>query len=322
MTGISLGLVLLSAVLGLVTLKLGVLFLIRILQGAAVGLFMGTLNAFLAENSLASEQAKATNLTGIMTLLGFGVGPLLCSIIAQSFLTEAIRAAYLLLLSLVVSGIVLWLPLKNGRVIHQLPADIVTTTPVKPPPVFWQVITPAIFIMYALNGPVLSLLPSYTWTLLNSKNLILSGFLMFILLSGGLLLQKLPWIASPFKKLQMGLDFLLLGTVCVILGGKYGQLAWLIVGVLSHAIATTWIYPSAIVLTSNLVEAKDRTSILIILYVIGYIGLGIPTLIIGQIANHLGIVTALSIGWEVAFMGSLYVLYNARKFKIYLKLSI
>lgn len=316
LAGASLGLVLLSAILGLVSPNLVLLFFIRILQGAGVGLFMGVLNALLVENILVSEQAKATKLTGLITLLGFGVGPLLCAVMAQTFLANAIHAVYFVLLSLAVSGIGIWLSLKNKQHTNQAQSDFVATMAVKIQPVFWQVIAPAIFIMYALNGCILAFLPSYTRTLLNSKNLMLSGFLMFILLSGGLVLQKLAGIASPFKKLQIGLIFLLVGTMCVILGGKYGQLAWLLIGVICHAIATTWIYPSTVTLSSNLVEAKDRTSILIRLYVIGYVGLGLPTLIIGQIANHLGMVKALSIGWGVAFMATLCVLYRARKLKI------
>lgn len=235
---------------------------------------------------------------------------------AQTFLANAIHTVYFVLLSLAVSGIGIWLSLKNKQHTNQAQSDFVAATAVKIQPVFWQVIAPAIFIMYALNGCILAFLPSYTRTLLNSKNLMLSGFLMFILLSGGLVLQKLAGIASPFKKLQIGLIFLLVGTMCVILGGKYGQLAWLLIGVICHAIATTWIYPSTVTLSSNLVEAKDRTPILIRLYVIGYVGLGLPTLIIGQIANHLGMVKALSIGWGVAFMAALCVLYRARKLKI------
>lgn len=63
LAGASLGLVLLSAILGLVSPNLVLLFFIRILQGAGVGLFMGVLNALLVENILVSEQAKATKLT-------------------------------------------------------------------------------------------------------------------------------------------------------------------------------------------------------------------------------------------------------------------
>ena len=162
---------------------------------------------------------------------------------------------------------------------------------------------------------MLSLLPSYTRTLLHTKNLIVSGSLMFVLLSGGLLLQKLPWVKEPFKRLQLGLIFLLMGTSCVILGGFYGKLIWLIIGIVCHAVATNWIYPSAITLTSQLVDATVRTRLLIVLYIMGYLGLGIPTVIIGQIANHLGMVNALCCGLIVAIVVSLWVIMRAQYFK-------
>ena len=76
-----------------------------------------------------------------------------------------------------------------------------------------------------------------------------------------------------------------------------------------------WIYPSAITLTSQLVDAKVRTRLLIVLYIMGYLGLGIPTVIIGQIANHLGMVNALCCGLIVAIVVSLWVIMRAQYFK-------
>lgn len=315
LAGMSLGFALLSVVIGLFNNSLLGLFLMRILQGAGIGLFMGIIHPLFMENITANEQLKSSKLTGTMTLLGFGLGPLICSITAELLLDKAILSALIALGIILFSGLMIWLSLNRTKSPDRQNSFDTTATALQIPKVFWQVIVPAVVTMYALNGPVLSLLPSYTRTLLHTKNLIVSGSLMFVLLSGGLLLQKLPWVKEPFKRLQLGLIFLLMGISCVILGGFYGKLIWLIIGIVCHAVATNWIYPSAITLTSQLVDAKVRTRLLIVLYIMGYLGLGIPTVIIGQIANHLGMVNALCCGLIVAIVVSLWVIMRAQYFK-------
>ncbi|MHA0036439.1 MFS transporter [Deinococcus sp. PESE-13] len=313
LVGLSLVLAFLAALLGLLSPTIPLLFMLRVLQGAAVGLFMGGSNPVLMRNTPPEQHSQAVVLTGQMTLLGFGLGPFLCAAVAQVVPAAALHLPYLLLLVLLGSSLLVWFTLQRDEVAASAVQTRALGVPAELTPLFWRVLAPAVFIMYSLNGPVLSLLPTYTRTILHSHNLLVGGLLMFVLLSGGLLLRRLHLLPNPLHRLQLGLGLLALGTGSVILAGLHQSFFWLVLGIVFQAVATSWIYPSAVTLAGTRAPAAERTRVLTTLYIVGYLGLCLPTLLVGQIANHIGIVHALQIALACAVICGLGVVLAAQK---------
>lgn len=75
-----------------------------------------------------------------------------------------------------------------------------------------MLVCPAVFVMLALNGVVISLIPTFVHTILHSHNLAWSGLLLLIFLSGGAVAQQILWPYQTILRIQVGVVLLLIGS--------------------------------------------------------------------------------------------------------------
>ena len=138
------------------------LYLARMLEGFGIGLFMGTSNALLVENTKEHVQS-ALGYASMFNMFGFGFGPLLCGIIAEYSSAAPYRLPYLLLLAGLLAAIVLVFTIREGtnETAGPLKIKIGLGVPKENRKIFWKLIAPAAFLMLALNGVVISLIPTY-----------------------------------------------------------------------------------------------------------------------------------------------------------------
>lgn len=262
------------------------LYLARILEGFAVGIFMGTSNAFLVENSTGNVQ-NALGYASMFNMFGFGFGPLLCGLIAQYSQAIPFRLPYLLLLAGLFAAILLLHTIKKGagEVSTPFKLHISLGVPDENRNVFWYFIAPAAFLMLALNGVVISMVPTYVKILFHTTNLSYSGVLLFVMLSGSGLAQLIRWPRKPETRIQWGITFLILGTWGMITASLISSIGLLLLSMAVQALGTGWTFQSALRMTGEISTQENRSRIISTFYVCAYSGMAFPTIGIGLLST-------------------------------------
>ncbi len=293
-SGIGLILAFLSALFFYFAINYWMLYIARILEGLAVGLFMGTSNALLLQYS-EREVSKSLNYSSILTMFGFGFGPLLCGLIVQYSPFIPHQLPYLLLLIGLGSALVLFsrLEKKDQQLKKDTKIRITLGIPEASKKFFWLFVGPAAFTMLALNGIVISLIPTYTKVLFHSNNLAFSGILLFLMLSGSGLAQLISYPHKRILRVQMGIFFLIIGTWFMIVAAPMQNLYILTWGMIFQAIGTGWTFQGTLQLTGQISSSKNRSLVMSTFFVCAYSGMAFPTIGIGFLSTIWGLMTAL-----------------------------
>ncbi|MCQ4637097.1 MFS transporter [Anaerovorax odorimutans] len=292
------------------------LYIARVLEGFAVGCFMGTSNAFLVENSKGNVQ-NALGYASMFNMFGFGFGPLLCGLIAQYIPFFSYQLPFLLLLIALLSALLMLLPIKSEKKPASTSAKrsrISLGVPDENKQVFWFFIAPAAFLMLALNGVVISLVPTYVKTLFHTSNLSYSGVLLFIMLFGSGVAQLIRRPGRAEKRIQWGILFLILGTWGMIAAAPFSSIALLLLSMLLQALGTGWTFQSALRMTGEISTPENRSRIISTFYVCAYSGMAFPTIGIGLLSTLWDLNTALfAFGILLTAAGAAVVIRSIRK---------
>lgn len=293
----------------------GLLYIGRMLEGVAVGVFMGTSNAFLVENSEGHVQ-NALGYASMFNMFGFGFGPLLCGLVAQYSPYLPYRLPYFLLLAGLLAAFLLLLTVKNKEEVSQTPLRIRISlgVPDENKKIFWTFIAPAAFLMLALNGVVISLVPTYVKTLFHTTNLSYSGILLFVMLFGSGAAQLIPRPRLPKRRIQWGIAFLILGTWGMIAAAPASSIVLLLLSMGVQALGTGWTFQSALRMTGEISTSENRSRIISTFYICAYSGMAFPTIGIGLLSTIWTLTIALLIfGILLTIAGSVVVIASARR---------
>lgn len=186
------------------------LYTARVLEGFAVGAFMGTSNALLLQHT-PHDINQSLKYSSMCNMFGFGFGPLLCGLILQYSPILPHRLPYLLLLSALISAILLLFTLerKPETLNKSTPLHISLCIASESRKIFWLFIAPAAFAMLALNGIVISLIPTYMKVLFHSNNSAFAALLLFLMLSGSGIAQISTYPDTKIHRIQFGICFLI-----------------------------------------------------------------------------------------------------------------
>lgn len=270
------------------------LYLARILEGFAVGAFMGTSNALLLQHS-PENLNQSLKYSSMCNMFGFGFGPLFCGFVLQYSPILPQRLPYLLLLAALASAILLFFTLekKPGSLNKTARLQILLGVPPKSRSVFWKFIAPAAFTMLALNGIVISLIPTYMKVLFHSNNPAFAGALLFLMLSGSGIAQFSMYPVSKIRRIQYGIGFLILGTWSMIAAAPLQSAAFLLSGMVLQAAGTGWTFQGTLQLTGECSNPENRSSVIATFFVCAYSGMAFPTIGIGFLSTLWGLMTAL-----------------------------
>ncbi|MFB8374718.1 MFS transporter [Paenibacillus taichungensis] len=283
------------------------LYLARAVEGIALGAFMGTSNALLLHHTSQQHIKRSLAYSSMATLLGFGLGPAICGLIVQysSFSPEIFPYVVLLVLLLIAMGLLLSLPPTNEKKNKQAPIRLRLGIPSKSRTIFIFFVCPAVFVMLALNGVVISLIPTFVHTILNSNNLAWSGLLLLIFLGGGAIAQQIAWPRRTNHRIQVGIVLLLIGAWVMISAGFTSSMFLLIVGMIMLAIGNGWTFQASMQLAGSLGEPAERPTIISTYYLAGYTGMAIPTIGVGSLSTFVGLLPALIVfGTIVTIVGA------------------
>jgi MFS family permease len=209
------------------------LFGARALQGLAVGMIGGAATAALVELDPDDDRRRAALLAGLAQSAGSGLGPITAGLLAQ-WAPASRQLCYVVLVAatLVAAVLVVRLP-ESGEGAREPWRIQWPRVPRRARSGFVRVSLTA-GVVWATLALFLSIVPSYTGTILKTKNLALLAAVaaLALLASAGAQLAERRLAPNVRRDQAIGLALLAAGLVAVVGAGPLGSLPLLIVGAL------------------------------------------------------------------------------------------
>ena len=263
----------------------GWLYAGRIIQGLATGLSIGAIGAGMLDiHPVKGAVANAT-----APGLGTGSGALLSGFAVQ-WLPSPTHLVYLALIAmLVVQG--LWvsgLPETSPR----RPGALGSLVPqVRLPQSTRQAIVaaaPVLFAVWALAGFYGSLAPSLLDYLAHSTSVVLAGMGLGILALVAAATTYALRTTDARRVMLIGTTTLAAGVAATLVAVAAGSAAWLLVATAVAGVGFGAGFQGGIHLVAPLAGPNERAGVLSVLYIVSYLGLGVPAVVAGLVVVHGG----------------------------------
>ena len=284
------------------------LLIARGLQGAATGAFFGTCTAVLVDASPPDRRRFSSALSSISVRLGLGLGPGIAGVLIQ-FAPDPFRlpfAAHLVLLA-IAAGIVWFLPetvLQRSR----RPIRLNLEVPARERSVFWRVLVPSGMILSLFDGVSLSLVPVFIVRDIGVTNYALVGASGFLVLVSGAVSQAIVPNMPPRRALVIGLAVGAVSFFGVVIAAPLESISLLLVSVAITGAACGLMMKGGIDLCTEIAPPEHRGKLLSAYYVACYLGgFSVPLLVVGLIADAVGLTLALLVLAIVAACAALWV---------------
>ncbi|SDE54888.1 Predicted arabinose efflux permease, MFS family [Priestia aryabhattai B8W22] len=286
---------LISSFLFSLTNSIWLLYLARITTGISLGIFMGAGNALLLKNTPLANMTKALTYSAMITMLGYGIGPVLSGFIFEYVTWNKVRLPFFLLFSVLLSALIILFSLPKEKIKKNYTPflKISLGVPKSGIRLFWFFIAPSAFLMFSLNGSVIALTPTYVKEVMHSTNHLWAGLLIFLLLGGSSFFQKIPCPVSLHSRIQLGISLLVIGAWIMLLAGPEANMILLFIGIIIQSAGCGWTFQSGLQLTGGLVKKGDRSRVLSSFYIAAYLGMAFTTVGVGILSNYFGLLAAL-----------------------------
>ncbi|NMG34033.1 MFS transporter [Azoarcus sp. TTM-91] len=261
----------------------------RIVIGVASGLITTSATAGLVELEPAGQPRRATLVASTVSILGFGLGPLVAGVLAQ-FAPHPLVTPYLLVIVLV--ALVLHALLKmetrpraGGRLSLQ-PRFMLPAVAARPR---FALAAMGAFSAFALFSLYASLSPSFIAGLLPWHGSAVSGAAIALILFCSASAQLLGRRLSAPASMRGGLALLAVSVVLLAAALHYRSGALFIssdlIGGLGHGLA----FMAALNIANASAGGGERSGILASFFTVGYIGTIVPILGVGFLADRVGL---------------------------------
>ncbi len=297
------------------TASVPLLFLGRILQGLAIGGFLGVGTAFIVDHARIDRRPWAATLAGVAFRVGFGLGPGLGGLIAQySHGDDRIHRpfqAHVLLMVFAIGAVALapeTITRRRGGA-----RGLRVGVPDGQFKAFATFLAPATFFMSYLEGTLLSVAPLFiAHHSGGTPNLAVVGLVGFLTLATGAAAPLLIGRLDPRRAVMGGVGISAIWSTLVPLAGAFDSV-WLIV-VASFLIGFTngFILQGGTIICGTVVPIHERGKLLSALYMCAYSGT-FPTIALGYTSDAIGTPKALVIFSVFAVMLATFVLTVGRR---------
>lgn len=267
----------------------GWLFAARILQGLALGAASGPLTAALSELEPDGNRRKAALVSTVASVGGLGLGPVLAGGLAEygpapDVLPFVVEIALLVPAAVAISTLptararTRWRPRRPGIPAAMRGAFATSGT--------------ASFLAFAVIGLFLALIPTYVAGLSGSRNLLLGGAAVALMLVCSALAQLLAYGRDAHSLEQLGLPLLAIGLVLLAVAGSLSSLALLLVATVVGGTGQGLAFFGGLTAINHRAPADRHADVLSSFYVIIYLGVGLPVIGVGFLATAVGLLTA------------------------------
>jgi MFS family permease len=259
------------------------LFAARILQGIATGGALGAIGAAMIE----THPGHGAAANSAAPAAGTGIGALLSGVLV-TYLPAPTHTIYLVL---------------AGVLLAQLAAAAVILGPSGREPGAWRSLipqvaipaatrravalaAPVLFAVWALAGFYGSLSPALLGGLSGSSSVVLGGFGLFLLAGVASVSTIVLRNAQPSTVLRMGVIGLATGVAGVLLAISAHNAAALLLATAISGVGFGSGFQGALRTVLADTPAADRAAVLSTLYLISYLGMGVPAVVAGWFVVH------------------------------------
>ncbi|MEW5628485.1 MFS transporter [Streptomyces hydrogenans] len=279
-----------SAVCFLCADALGWLYAGRLLSGLSAGLFTGAATAYVMELAPPGGTARATLVATAANMGGLGCGPLLAGLLAE-YAPDPLLLPFAVHLALVaVAALVLqWLP---ETVAERRPLSAVRPRKPALPAKVRAVFVPAAvasFAGFALFGVFTSVSPAFLARYLHVDNHAVSGIvvaLAFFASTGG---QVAAGRVGPSRSLPLGCAVLFAGLVLLAVALVTDLLVFIVLAALVGGTGQGLAFRAALSAVAAASPPDQRAAVISSLFVVAYVGISIPVIGVGLLADPLGL---------------------------------
>ncbi|MEU4472104.1 MFS transporter [Micromonospora sp. NPDC023888] len=260
------------------------LLVARLLQGLAAGAATGAVGAGMLD----IDRARGTLANSIAPGLGTGSGALLSALLID-FLPAPTRLVYVVLLVILLIqlvGVALMpetvTPMAGAR--RSLRPEITLPRAVREP---LLVVVPVLFAVWALAGFFGALGPALVRSLMNTS-IVVGGLVLFVFAVFGSVAVVLLRNAAARTVIVTGIVALVLGMIVTLVSVMAESVPGFFVGLALGGIGFGGGFQGSLKTITPLVEAHERSSVLSLLYIVCYVGFGLPTVIAGFLVVYAG----------------------------------
>lgn len=276
------------------------LIVARFFQGVALALSMGTGTAFIAElvSSDTHAAVKAANATSMATAIGFSGGAFMTSIALLIHFTY-LPITYFVAIAITIIGILLAFSLPKlppiGGNLVRLPYF----------PKGSLLVNISIAICWATTGVVIAIIPTQLATYHLTAY---AGFcLVLINWTGGFMQPFIRKRFQPKTSLKLGFAIIPFGFGLVILGSYLGVLPIVLLGTaFIGSAAYGFSYQGGLAIIADLGGDQKARAVSGYMF-FGYVGFGIPAILLGFLADSIGIIASLLVFELIIVVLSLYL---------------
>jgi MFS family permease len=259
------------------------LLIARIVQGLATGAALGAIGAGLLD----VDRERGTFANSIAPGMGTGSGVLL-SALAVRYLPAPTHLIYLALVGVFVlqaAGVVLM-----RETVSRTPGALASLRPeIRLPrrlrgPVL--VATPVLFAVWAQGGLYAALGPSLVYSLTGSQDIVLGGLSLFVLTLTAVISIVVLRTAAARTVMLTGILALIVGAAVTMLALAMKSTPVFFLGTAISGVGFGSGFQGGLRTVVALAAAHERAGVLSLVYIVSYLGLGVPAVAAGFVIVH------------------------------------
>jgi MFS family permease len=267
------------------------IYVARVISGLSAGIFTGTATAFLVDLAGDGRRRFASLVAVVVNLGGLGCGTLMSGLLAD-YASHPLRLPFLvdaLLLVPATAGLLLT-PETVERQRFQLRIQRLSV-PAEVRSVFVRAAT-AGFASFAVAGVFSSVAPAFLGQVLGRTSHALAGLLVFILFGGSIAGQFVVPRLSDRRALLSGCALLLAGIALFGVAVAVESLAALLASAVVVGFGQGIVIGASLAAINQRAPVERRGETASSFFVVMYVGLSVPVIGVGVLANYVALKTA------------------------------
>jgi MFS family permease len=269
----------------------------RLLSGLSAGIFTGTATAAVVEAAPEDQRDRAAVAATIANVGGLGLGPLVAGLLVQ-YAPHPLQLPFIVHLVLVVLavGAILLAPETSGR------TGRIGLQRLSIPPEVRQVFltaATAAFAGFAVMGLFTAVAPSFVSGVIGIDNHAVAGVVAFSIFGASALAQLFGRRIAPQRAVAIGCALLVLGMLVIAVALYFSSLLGLIVAAAIAGVGQGISFSRGLAAVAEQSPADRRAEISSTYFVVAYVGISLPVVGEGLVAQHWGLRTA-GVGFALA----------------------
>lgn len=266
------------------------LYIGRLLQGFATGLATGAIGAWLVDLQPPHNARLGGLVASTALVLGLGGGALGAGLLVQ-FAPQPLVLVYAVLTAVYLAGIgvIVWAPdvvARRSGWLATIRPEVAVPAPARS---LFVACVPSLIATWGLGGFYASLGPALAMELAGSRNALIAGALIFVLL-GAAALASVATRDADAPSLIIRASLLLIGGVAAsLLGVTLGNVLLLFAGSFVAGLGFGPAFSAAVRSLAPLAPADKRGALLAAVLVVVYTSFSVPTIAAGLATNLVGL---------------------------------